>query len=425
MLIGSNTTTTRSLRMFLLAAIIEVAFVIVLPDAYKTNEASDYFTFYKPLAQNIAEGKGVTMNGRLPSRYPPGFPAYLSVQFLIAERLGMSPDSLITAVNIAVSAFSCLFVYWIGKLIFTERIGQLAALLWATYPFNLWLLKQPNSEVPFVFLLYLSVWLYLRSLERRPAWLLLVGLLVGVAALIRPIALLIPLLLAAGVLFRPTLRARRRIIGALLIVFAFVVTILPWELELRAYSGHWIVLSTGGPPSMLNGLTYPIKYNGMSHEWIPSGALRLIDRIQQQGSSLVTAGDILKFMTAQLANDPPAVLELMCMKLWRSWYGTESMLHERPIGMVQALYLILTIPGVFLAWARFPNTRTRFATAVLLALVLYFWAMTTSVLSILRYMVPAMGFLLIFGAVIINAGLVRWIDPRVAGRRPVRQTAER
>jgi 4-amino-4-deoxy-L-arabinose transferase-like glycosyltransferase len=401
-----STTRMRSLWILLLAAVIQVAFVAVLPEAYKANEASDYFSFYKPLAQNIADGNGLTMNGRLPSRYPPGFPAYLAVQFLMADRLGISRDSLITAGNIAVSALSCLFVYWIGRLVFTERIGLLCALLWATYPFNLWLLKQPNSEVPFVFVLYLSVWLFLRYVDRGDGWFALIGLAAGVATLIRPIAVLIPFLLALGFLWNQAIPTRRRLAGAGLIVGAFGITILPWELELRSYSGDWTMLSTGGAPSMVNGLTYPIKYNGMSHEWIPAGASGLIERVQQQRPSLNTTGDVANLMFSEMLTHPLAVLEMTFLKLSRSWYATESMLHERPIAMLQSAYLLLAIPGLYFAWRRFSDSR--FAIALLFALVLYFWAMTAIVLSILRYMVPAMGFLLIFAAITLDAALTRW-----------------
>jgi hypothetical protein len=391
----------RSLWIWFLAALIQLAFVAALPESYRANEASDYFSFYQPMAQNIALGKGLTMNGRLPSRYPPGFPAYLAIQFLLADRLGISRDFLITAGNISVSAFSCLFVYWIGTLVFTQRIGVVSALLWATYPFNLWLLKQPNSEVPFVCVLYLSVWLFLRFVKRGYAWFALVGLLAAVAALIRPIALFLPLLFAIVLLLKATLPMRRRLAGAGFIVIAFAIAILPWELELRSYLGHWILLSTGGPPSMVNGLTYPVKYNGMSHEWIPARAAGLIDRVQQERPSLITTGDIVKFMASQMVSNPGAVLELSFLKLVRSWYATESMLHERPIAIVQSVYVLLAIPGLYLAWRRFPGSR--FAMGFLLALVAYFWAMTTAVLSIVRYMIPAMGFLLVFAAVTLAA----------------------
>lgn len=403
------------LGIALVAAIVDVAFVTLLPETFRANEASDYFSFYRPLAQNIAAGNGLVMNGRLPSRYPPGFPVYLAFHFLVAKLLGLSAEWLITAGNVVLSTLSCFLIYWIARLAFTERIACFAALLWATYPFNLWLLKQPNSEVPFIFVLFLSVWLFLRSAFTGYIPLLLVGVLTGVAALIRPIALLVALLLSLSLLFRYAMPLLRRLIGAAMILACFLVAILPWEVALHRYSGHWVLLSTGGPPSMVNGLDYPLKYNGRSREWIPPAASQLIDRVKQHEASLATTSDIAKWLFQQFKADPVALTQLMLLKLWRSWFATESMLHERAIGMVQSAYGLLAIAGVWLAWRRFAEAR--WLIALLVVLVLYFWAMTTLVLSIVRYMVPAMGFLMIFGAIAIDSALQAWTPFAQQNRR--------
>jgi uncharacterized membrane protein YhaH (DUF805 family) len=76
------------------------------------------------------------------------------------------------------------------------------------------------------------------------------------------------------------------------------------------------------------------------------------------------------------------------------------MWYERPVAIVQFLYLLLIVPGICMAWRRFPEKR--FWYLMLLVILLYFWSMTVVVLSILRYMVPAIGLLLIFAAVSVD-----------------------
>jgi hypothetical protein len=63
-----------------------------------------------------------------------------------------------------------------------------------SYPFLLWLTIQPYSEIPFLVVFYASVCLlWLALLRRTRRWLVyfLLGCLLGIAMLIRPIALLL------------------------------------------------------------------------------------------------------------------------------------------------------------------------------------------------------------------------------------------
>jgi hypothetical protein len=107
------------------------------------------------------------------------------------------------------------------------------------------------------------------------------------------------------------------------------------------------------------------------------------------------------------------------LKAARSWYGTDAMTHELPIAAIQIIYLLFIVLGVRIAWRRFP--KNRLIVCALLGVALYFWGMTVLVLSILRYMVPAMGLLLIFAATAVD-GALSVLFPR---KSPVEFTGQR
>jgi len=136
--------------LLVLSVLTQIGFLALLPNSFKTNDNSDFFMFYAPVAQNIVAGHGLVVNGKLPSRYPPGFPAFLAGEFYAADHLNLSRDTVITAGNILLTALSCVLVFLVAISIFTGRVALIASLLWMTYPFDLWLVKQPNSEVPFI-----------------------------------------------------------------------------------------------------------------------------------------------------------------------------------------------------------------------------------------------------------------------------------
>lgn len=390
--------------VLLIAIVIQIAFLVALPRTDRINQSTDYVVFYAPVAQNILKGKGlINQDGKLASDYPPGYPVYLAANFRLADLLGVARGSMIIATNILLMAMSCLLVLRVAESVFNQQVAVFSAILWVTYLFNLWLVKQPNSEVPFILLFYTALWFFLRGVNHcRQASFVTAGALLGVAALVRPIALFLPFMLVLLLLLQPSIALGRRFVYALSVVLMFVIVILPWEIKLKSDTDHIVPLSTNGPSSMLDGLTFAAKMGKEGDRaWVPGAVERLAWHIRENQRSLHTVGDVAQFMAAQARKDPAAVIEMGLMKTLRCWYGTNAMWHERPTALIQAAYLLLAIPGIWLARRRFPEKH--FLSLSLLVIVIYFWAMTVMVLSILRYMVPAMGILLMFGAVSLDS----------------------
>jgi hypothetical protein len=138
---------------------------------------------------------------------------------------------------------------------------------------------------------------------------------------------------------------------------------------------------------------------------VPSAAANLMQRMSGHLRDLQTTGRIFQYLAAEFRQDPVPVLELYSLKIARTWYGTESGAHERVVAVLQFGYLLLCGMSVILTWRRFPEQR--FFLVLFLTLVLYFWGMAVIALSILRYMVPVMAFLLIPLGAAVEAVLSR------------------
>jgi 4-amino-4-deoxy-L-arabinose transferase-like glycosyltransferase len=410
-LIGALLCNRRPLLIFtfLASILIQSVFLSLLPNPQQRNQSSDYIRFYEPVAQNILSGKGIIgTGGNLATRYPPGYPIILSMVFGLADCTGTDRLGLIAIFNVLTTAISCFLVFLVGELIFSPRTGLISSLIWITYPFNLWLIKQPNSEVPFILLLYFGIWIFIFAIKKRYfALTFIAGVILALAALVRPASTLLGFLFALALLFYKEIPRMRRIFYAMLLLLGCLVTILPWEIHVLSSTGHLIPLSTGGPPSIRDGLTFAVKPGaGGDRAPVPRDVMALMERIAANKSNLNTTANIFDYLVQELTNKPAPILKLVALKLCRSWYGTDEMWYEKYILAIQVLYLIIGIIGIIFG-IRICRDRLQYI-IFLLAIVFYFWGMTVLVLSILRYMIPAMGFIIIFSAIPIDTIITRW-----------------
>lgn len=377
--------------IFLAAVLLQSAFLALLPRSFSSNNSRDFADFYNPAAQNLVAGRGLVLNsGSFLTLYPAGFPIFLASAYRAADLLGLDRMHAVTAANILCMALGCVLVFCIARKVFGERAGLLAAALWITYIFNLWLTKQPNSEIPFIPLLYGAVFCFVLSVSDQDAkWAVLSGLLLGWAGLVRPIVLFLPGVFGAFFLLQRDLAPRRRVLLAAALVGAFVIAVLPWEWEVYRHTGKIVPLSTNGASSILDGVTFT-RHGGYA---VPAGAAGLMQRMSGHLRDLQTTGKIFRYLAGELRDNPAAVLELYSLKIARSWYGTESGAHEAVVAALQLCYLLLCAVGAIVVWRKLPEQR--YFLALFLTLVFYFWAMAVVALSILRYMIPVMAFLLI------------------------------
>lgn len=362
---------------------------------------TDYRSFYRPAAENILQGQGFWPEG-MPPKYPPGFPLILAAIFSLAKLLSVGELGLIMIFNILFAAGSTIFLFLISELIFNRKIALIGSLLWLSYPLWLWFLKNPNTEVPFALLLYAAFWFYLRAvLEKRPVIMLVSGLLFGAASLVRPISFLLAFILALLVFYLLKDKSKKLcLVLGLFLIIGNIAAILPWEVYVFAQTGKVIPLSVNGPLSIVDGLTFAVKQgDGGDQAVVPRDVSNLMKRAKEGG--LMTWGQVFQFMGQEFLGQPLTFLKLMGLKLIRSWYATSQMWWEDKILLVQLLYILTGLAGVGLA---IKNFREKFRMLVfLLVVVFYFWAMTLAVLSILRYMVPAMGLVVIFSAVALDS----------------------
>lgn len=188
---------------------------------------------YHSLALGILESGSFESYGALRT---PAYPVFVSAVYSLA---GPSVWAVLL-IQMVLNVASVIMVYALGKMAFDERVALIAALLYALdiqvalYSVNL------LSETLLVFVILVSSLALMRGLQReRAAWLLLAGLFLGLAALVKPVAQYLPFLAVALILLYPRIGWSLRLGGALGLTLVFALTISPWLYRNHVTYGHW------------------------------------------------------------------------------------------------------------------------------------------------------------------------------------------
>ena len=373
-------------------------FTSVLPASLRSNESSDYTSSYQPVAQNLLAGRGlVDGQNQVAIRYPPGYPFLLAATFALARPLGLADEAAASVLNLLGIGLTSTLLFCLTRTVWGLTPALLGIVVWITYPVALWLTKQPNSEIPFMVLFYAMLYLFYQSLQAHShAWpgYLLVGVLAGCAALIRPIAVGVPLILCLILWLTSThLKARTRLFLVGMLVVGNLMVMLPWEAWIYARTGNIVMLSTAGVAAMRDGLTFTNPKGYREAVPVPTDVTEVIEHVTAKRRELQSLNDIVRVLQTEWQVNPLAVVKLLALKAARSWYATDSGRFESLILLVQLGYLALILRGSWMAWQQGGNTRGIMVGIWLLTL--YFWAMTIMALSILRYMVPVLGLLVV------------------------------
>lgn len=390
------------LLIFALAVGVTALFWVVLPAEFRENESTDYTLVYEPVARNILAGRGIVDDqGQLATRYPPGFSLLLAGVFGLAGITSVADTLAIHAFRFVCAGVSAALVYALARLVWSRNLSLLAAVAWMTYPFGLYLMKQPNSEVAFTPFLLAAVYLLWRAVLRSPrsgwrsGWLYLAaGIVAGGAMLIRPAALGLGAVLALSALLFVQRQGRAaRLVLPALVLLGNLLVVAPWEMLVYAQTGEIIPLSSGGTVTIHDGLTFlAVPKDYRLEVPVAADVEALMWRFQERRPQMESLGATAAVILEEARHDPVAMLKLGWIKLSRSWYGIDSRRFETPTIALQILYLGVILAGSVYAWRQKGNLR-RF-TAGMWLVVVYFWAMTVTVVPLLRYMLPAMGLLM-------------------------------
>lgn len=338
--------------------------------------------FYSPAAENLLAGKGYTVEGVFADRYPPGYPFFLSAVYALSGQAGEN-NFLYPYIIALLQAASCILLYKTAKMLTSPSQAVMTAALFLSYPFFavLSMTRYAWTAMPlFIFVFYAALYLFFKTKMKKklPGGFFLSGLLFGVSALVWPASVGLWLLFALYLFFSG---APRAVSSFILGVF---LPILIWCAVVSANTGHFR-LSSGGWPSVKDGLVHS-SGTQMARFDFSGEALKEIEDGNMRGPL-----DAAAFTLRKLRTDFKDTSSYLVFKIFRPWYATDSEKFEKIILAAQVPYLLLSIFG-------FLNLReeNKKEGRLLLGAVIYFWITAFSVLSILRYMIPAMGLLMVF-----------------------------
>ena len=352
---------------------------------------------YDRLGRNMAL-HGVFSQSSAPPFVPdrqrvPLFPAQVAVSYLIAGDHADTARRLSVACNVAASALTAALVAGLGSAWAGRRVGLAAGLVLATDLTSITYSAVLLSETLFTLLLVVATLAMARyaqrPLARRAA---LVGLLLGLATLTRPIGVFLPLALAPAFIVTHPLRrwpVALRDAGICLVVVALLVG--PWTLRGRAGGGadpvttqaainayfHRGALIEGAisgrdPQAVRAELEAEFAREATANSWSEKEQVRVM---QERALRLLRANPWLyvrlqvQGMLKVLSPDTDAIFDTLGLRatadvqparwVYRFWAG---------LGLAQlALLYALAIAGV----AELVRTRRWFVAAVLLAPAAY------------------------------------------------------
>lgn len=384
----------------LLAAGTAVAFFGLAPESVRRARATDYTLAYRPVAETVVGGGGLmTPDGVPATKYPPGYSLLLAGTYWAADRLGWDREAAVDGASGGWFVLGAVALWGLASLVWGRWPAVGAAALWCLYPPAVVLLGQAGSELPFIPVLFATLTVFWVAARRpSPGWRPMAAAGAGCAALmlLRPIALGLPAVLGLYLLaFRAGGGRVDRLRAAAVLGLAAAAGVAPWQAHLYAVTGRVAPLSTNGPANIYIGLTFAVREDpDRAAVALPAGVLEVQRQVDAdwQGRPDRTEGALLAALARAAADRPAAVAQLVAVKAARCWYATDSRRHETALALLGLPYAaVVAVAAV--RTARRGGSRGRAFLALVAAVVLYNWLMATLALSILRYMVPAIGLL--------------------------------
>ncbi|MFT4033770.1 MAG: glycosyltransferase family 39 protein [Siphonobacter sp.] len=377
---------------FSISLILQVLFVWWFP--YDHIPPPDYFT-YSYMTDQLSKGYLTSKGDQVFTFFPPGYSVFLYPLHKLADAFHWSRFWTIVSAGIVINSVTLLVFRAIAQAFFYDKRAEWATLLWLTYPFQLFLILRPNSEVPFLLFFLIGILLvfrYLRSPHLHLTW--VAGLALGISCLIRPITLFLCVALAGYLLFygqkwftKGILTQGKKWQAAVLLLSGFLLVILPWELYVYEHNHEWIPVQGKSLLVIREGLLFGHKsYSGNPIRVTPR-VHELMDRIAKAPASLSAVANEL------LHSSPETLGELLTYKSLRSWYGLWMSPLEKATKQIQFIYLALCLIG-FIQMIR----STMYPAILLLPawLILFFWGTTILIIPLLRYIIPAMPFVILY-----------------------------
>ena len=203
------------------------------------------------------------------------------------------------------------------------------------------------------------------------------------------------------------------------------VALAPWQVYLFNKTGSFVFLSDGAHShrSVVEGLIFGIRSEEykvdiplspdirqfmeemhstvFSYEQVPGGA-----DLYGPGAPLDVreTTNVLKIAATRLSENVALALRFFWLKVSRSWYGTDSHRNERLVGYLQIFYLTVCGLGLIQTIRR---PQTRMLALLVSLMVLYFWAFSVVFTPLVRYMIPALGFLFLLAPGAFASGKTR------------------
>ena len=426
-----NEISIKSKKLYLVSSLILnssilALFIFLLPDSFKVNENQDYIYGYNPIALNIVNGESYnyfdstgcnepcvdSMEFKHLSR-PPVFPMLIALSHKLASLTNFEQYRLLIYIQYLLhltASFFILLIYlhWFQK----PKIALIASILYSSYPLGLYLLKQPNSEVIFNFLLTFFVLLFTVTLKDKKylkGYLIYFsGLILGLLFLTRYLAIYFPIFILIFLLiyYRSDIlkMASKMLIGMLIVI-------LPWQI----YSSNLTEnqperdFSTGVFVVGLHWELVEDRVRSGASEFMSDGLINFMEKTHEKSKLgyLSSKGEVLSYLIEESFESPTIIIELIFWKAARSLYAVNSSRYEIETFLINLVYFVLFVVLFFNRKKHINESEKKFVVFSIIVF-LYFYLLTISVVPIVRYTLS--GILLIIPLVSLLASNYRQTD---------------
>ena len=396
---------------------IRVGFILTWYETGRGSHLSYDTSLYQRLAQSLADGKGLQVDGVPTSRRPPLYPLF------IAFLLKFTPfPGGVQVVQALLGAISCVVLFVIGRELFGTKTGILASAIFAIDYISAREVISVLPEILFTFLLLASFYLLVRwEKENKNRWLVAAGFFAGLSLLTKDVLVFyFPFVALWFFLRAQSWRARFYQAAAFLTGLFFVVA--PWVVR-NCYLHRYPVLITvssghafywGNSPQT----TIRIKEGHWEMERdtvYPTDPHVPPDPKLPPYFSLEADRYLLHKALDYVWKNPASFVKRMQMKILKMWYPYYSESPTLARWATAVCYIPVLIFGLFGIACCVNRWREFFP---IFAFFVYMVVVHAVTISEIRYRYPVMPFLMAFAS---YGALVLWKKVHSSRLEEVRQ----